>query len=258
MEKIGVALVCGASQGIGKACGYELARNGYQVFFVARRVEILQEVVASCPNSGLEHGLFQCDFQSQDAVEQLCKKLQSMDLQFNVLVNNASGPPAGGFQDVDLKIIMDGLQSHTLAIHQLVNALVPGMKKSGSGRIINIISTSVKSPIANLYTSNLVRASVASQAKTMANELGKHGITVNNILPGFTNTQRLESLLENAAKQQGKTVKEVEVIWKGLAPLGRFAEPEETAYLAAFLASPKAAYITGTSIPVDGGRTQAF
>jgi 3-oxoacyl-[acyl-carrier protein] reductase len=173
----------------------------------------------------------------------------------HILVNNTGGPPAGPVLDASEEAFVETFNQHLVCNHILAKAVVPSMKAEGYGRIINVISTSVKIPLKNLGVSNTIRGAVASWAKTMANELGQFNITVNNVLPGFTTTKRLSTLIDNIAKK-GNTV--IDVVEKNMmeeVPMRRFADPAEVAAVAAFLASPAASYVNGVSIPVDGGRT---
>ncbi|MBA3694503.1 MAG: SDR family oxidoreductase, partial [Acidobacteria bacterium] len=173
----------------------------------------------------------------------------------HILVNNTGGPPAGKAIDANLEEFINAFQTHLLCNQILVQSLVSGMKAERYGRIINVISTSVKQPIPNLGVSNTIRGAVASWAKTLSGELGEFGITVNNVLPGFTRTQRLKSIIENNTKKSGATIEEVEMKMQSETPAKRFAEASEIANAIAFLASPAAAYINGINLPVDGGRT---
>jgi 3-oxoacyl-[acyl-carrier protein] reductase len=175
-----------------------------------------------------------------------------------VLVNNSAGPPPGAIANATAAQFLDTLQQQLLAAHGLAQHLLPGMRAQGFGRIINIISTSVREPIPNLGVSNTVRAAVAAWAKTLASEVAADGITVNSVLPGFTKTARLAQILENRARSTGRTLAEVEAEFLSVVPAGRFAEPAEVAAAVAFYASPAAGYITGTTLAVDGGRTKAL
>ena len=172
-----------------------------------------------------------------------------------ICINNAGGPKAGPLLDAAPEDFMQAFQTHVVAAQTLAQLLVPGMKEKNYGRIINIISTSVKIPIPNLGVSNTIRGAMASWAKTLANEVGEFGITVNNVLPGFTATERLEALKEGAAKRLNKTPSDIEQMWLNTIPAKRFAKPDETAEAITFLASPAASYINGINLPVDGGRT---
>jgi 3-oxoacyl-[acyl-carrier protein] reductase len=179
--------------------------------------------------------------------------MQKNDVQ--ILINNTGGPPAGPIIEAPEDAFVNAFNQHLICNHILTKAVVPSMKETGYGRVINIISTSVKVPLKNLGVSNTIRGAVASWAKTMANELGPYNITVNNILPGSTRTQRLESLIKTIAINSNKSIETVELEMQNEIPLKRFADPLELAAVVAFLASPAASYVNGVSIPVDGGKT---
>lgn len=247
-------MVCGASQGIGAATAHELAELGAQVTVLSRSEEKLAEVIKTLPGSQSRHGMIVVDLGNAAKVERFVKdELKSGPI--DILVCNAGGPPGGPLLDAKPETFLKGLENHILANNLMAQTVVPGMKEKGYGRIINIISTSVKVPIPNLGVSNTIRGAVASWAKTLATELGPSGITVNNVLPGFTETPRLEALKEAAAERLEKSVDEVEAMWKNSVPMKRFADPREVAAAIAFLATPAAGYINGINIPVDGGRT---
>jgi len=176
------------------------------------------------------------------------------DGPFHILVNNTGGPPPGEIADAESEEFLDAFSKHLLCNQIMTKAVLPGMKAEGYGRIINIISTSVKQPIVNLGVSNTTRGAVASWAKTLSREVASFGITVNNILPGTTNTARLHSLFAELASKRGVKSKDIEEEWRSEIPTGRIAEPEEIAFVIAFLASPAASYINGINLPVDGGR----
>ena len=176
----------------------------------------------------------------------------------NILVNNTGGPAGGPIEDAKIDEFIHAFSNHLLCNHILVKAVKEGMKKSGYGRIINIISTSVKQPLNGLGVSNTIRGAVANWSKTMANELGQFGITVNNVLPGATDTIRLQSIMETNATKKGKSVEEIKQEMANEVPLKRIAQPEEIANAVAFLASPAASYINGINVPVDGGRTKSL
>lgn len=250
-----IAVVCGSTQGIGRAIAEAFAEAGATCFLVARNAESLQEVKSKLAvNHKQEHKTFVADFTDISQLETAINNIvKSGDVQ--ILVNNTGGPKPGPITEVPGSDFVKAFQQHIVCNQMFVRALIPAMKKHGSGRIINIISTSVKIPIANLGASNTIRAAVASWAKTLSNELGLFNITVNNILPGFTDTARLTSLIENIAKNSGASKEEVTANLKKDIPMKRFGEASELASLAVFLASEAASYITGTSIPVDGGKT---
>lgn len=247
-----VALVCGASKGIGRETALAFAKAGARVIALSRSEDALQKLISELPGDG--HSYIAQDISDIETLkENLKEKLQHYE-NIHVLVCNSGGPKGGPLMAADSEEFIKGMQGHLVANHTMIKMLVPGMEKEGYGRVINVISTSVKIPIPNLGVSNTVRGAVASFSKTLANELGPKNITVNNVLPGFTATERLDSLKEAAGKRLGKTVSEVEEMWKGQVPLRRFANPEETAAAVLFLSSPLAGYINGVSLPVDGGR----
>lgn len=243
------ALVCGASQGIGLACAQLLAQQGCQVVAVARRQEVLSDVLKTLSGSG--HQILALDLAN---TTQLMNELKSMKA-VDIVINNAGGPPAGDLIEAQSEGFLKAFHEHILAAQLIAQATVPNMKANSYGRIINVISTSVKVPLAQLGVSNTIRGAMAAWAKSMANELGPYGITVNNILPGYTLTPRLETLKKNTATKSGRSENEIAEAWKQTIPLKRFAQPEEIAWAVAFLASPAASYISGINLPVDGGRT---
>ncbi len=249
------ALVCGGTQGIGKAIAVQLAQAGATVLVMARNEEKLQSVVNGLPSDkGQQHQYFVADFSDTSTVKNAAQKIAD-SRQVDILVNNTGGPPAGKAIDADPVEFLTAFNNHLINNHQLVQALVPKMKTAGYGRIINIISTSVKVPLHNLGVSNTIRGAVGNWSKTMANELAGFGITVNNILPGATETERLTNIIQN---KSAKLEIESDVVKKEMLaeiPMGRFGKPEEIAYAATFLSSSMAAYITGTNMVVDGGRT---
>lgn len=254
------AIVCGSTQGIGKAVAVELAALGASVTLVARNEEKLKETVGELDQAGgQQHDYIVADFSNPEEVRQQVQAyvqayVQAQD-EVHILVNNTGGPPGGPTIEAKPEEFLKAFNMHLINNQQIAQAVVPLMKKAGYGRIINIISTSVKEPIAGLGVSNTTRGAVASWAKTMANELGPFGITVNNVLPGSTKTNRIWSLVESRADKSGRSKEEVQEEMEAAIPARRFAEPEEVAAAAAFLATPAAAYINGVSLAVDGGRT---
>lgn len=250
------AIVCGSTQGIGKAIAVELALLGASVTLVARNENKLKEVVQELDQAqGQQHDYVVADFSNPEEVNQQIQAYVQKQEEVHILVNNTGGPPGGPITEAKPEEFLKAFNMHLINNHQLVQAVVPLMKTTGYGRIINIISTSVKEPIAGLGVSNTTRGAVASWAKTMANELGQFGITVNNVLPGSTKTGRIYSLVESRAEKSGRPKEEVQQEMESAIPARRFAEPEEVAAAAAFLATPAAAYINGVSLAVDGGRT---
>ena len=249
------AVVCGSTQGIGLAIAQELAVLGATCILLARNEERLKEAVVSLDTaSGQQHSFAVADFSKPDAVRAAIDPIVSQRA-IHILVNNTGGPAAGAITEATEEQFTNAFQQHLINNHILTRAVVPGMKATGYGRIINIISTSVKIPLPNLGVSNTIRGAVASWAKTMANELGQYNITVNNILPGLTETQRLESLINTTASKTGRPKEAVAKEIADSIPAKRFGTAQELAAVAAFLASPAASYVNGVSIPVDGGRT---
>ncbi|MEO5980211.1 MAG: SDR family oxidoreductase [Chryseolinea sp.] len=249
------AIVCGSTQGIGKAAAIEIALLGAGVTLVARDLKKLEGVVASLPRvEGQHHEFIQADF---DSPEELEKKISQYILttKVHILVNNTGGPPGGPLLNASIADFEKAYRSHLLCNHLMVQQVVPGMKEDKYGRIINVISTSVKIPLPNLGVSNTTRGAVANWSKTLSVELAPFNITVNNVLPGSTMTARLQSLMEERARQKGKSYEEVKAETAREVPAGRISEPEEVGAVIAFLASPAASYINGINVPVDGGRT---
>ncbi len=253
------ALVCGASAGIGLASAQALAMAGADITLLARREEALQVALTSLPRTH-EHqriGYVVADVSDalalRSRVDALCA-----DTAVQILINNSAGPPGGPAHGATPEAYLAVFQQHLIANQVLLQAVLPGMRAAHWGRIVNVISTSVKEPIANLGVSNTIRGAVASWAKTLASELGPFGITVNNVLPGYTRTQRLDQILDERAATTGKPREDIAAGMLATVPAGRFAEPGEIAAAIAFLCSPAAAYINGINLPVDGGRTRSL
>tara|TARA_B100000035_G_scaffold141934_1_gene120751 strand:- start:290 stop:1069 length:780 start_codon:yes stop_codon:yes gene_type:complete len=250
------AIVCGSTQGIGKAIAVGLAKQGVSLTLIARNESVLKEVVKTLDTSLAQNHNYLCvDF----ADNQFAKKIEILEkTNYDILINNTGGPASGPIADASAEDFLLAFKMHLLNNQILIQKVVGGMKKKSFGRIINIISTSVKAPIPGLGVSNTIRAAVANWAKTLSLELGSYGITVNNVLPGFTNTNRLKSLIEKKSNILGKSKIEVENEMKKSVPLNRFGEASEVANAAIFLSSPAASYINGINLPVDGGRTSSL
>ena len=251
------ALVCGSTQGIGLSAAQELARMGASVTLLARNEEKLKTAVGTLNKDldGQNHAYLVADFNHPDKLKSIIEQHLEGGLHYNILVNNTGGPAGGQAIDAGLDEFRIAFNQHLVCNQVMAQALVSGMKELGYGRVINVISTSVKIPLNGLGVSNTIRGAVANWSKTLANELGQFNITVNNVLPGATNTVRLSSIIENKAKKTGNTEDSILDGMKNQVPMKRVAEPEEVANAIAFLASPAASYINGINVPVDGGRT---
>lgn len=246
------ALVCGASRGIGRAVAETLAARGASVTVLARNAEALSRLRDALPViADARHSALAADLED---TARLGKRLEHANRPVHILVNNAGGPPGGPLLDAAPDDFRRGFERLLIAAHLLAQTFVPGMRESAYGRIVNIVSTSVREPIPNLGVSNTLRGACAGWAKTLAREVAPDAITVNNVLPGFTATDRIANLFRARADQSGKAVADIEAEARRQIPAARFAQPQETAAAVAFLASPEAGYITGASLPVDGGR----
>ncbi|GJQ30014.1 MAG: short-chain dehydrogenase [Phycisphaerae bacterium] len=250
------ALVCGSSSGIGRACAMELAALGASCVLLARDAEKLRAVQGDLESSrGQKHAVLSADLADPGAARSaVAAWLAQSGATIHIVVNNTGGPPAGSALDASPDALLAAFQSQLLAAQAIAQLVVPGMKAARFGRIINITSTSVKAPIPNLGISNIVRPAVAAWAKCLATELGPNGITVNNVLPGYTRTERLASLFRGRAAKQGVTEEAVEAEIIASTPARRLGEAAEIAAAVAFLASPAAGYVNGINLPVDGGR----
>jgi len=249
------ALVCGASQGIGLAAAQELAALGARCTLMARNEERLGAALQTLPGEG--HGMAVADFADVDAVSRAAGKVVD-SAPVDILVNNTGGPPGGPAHAADPDEYLTAFSQHLLCNQYLVRAVLPGMRAAGGGRIVNVISTSVKQPLDGLGVSNAVRGAVANWAKTLANELGPDGITVNNVLPGATRTARLRQIAEAKSSKTGVSAEEVLDTMAQTVPLRRLGEAHEIGAAIAFLCSPAAGYISGINLPVDGGRTRCL
>jgi len=250
------AIVCGSTKGIGKAIAVQLAKSGANVTLIARNESVLKGTLNDLDTSlGQKHDYLVCDFFKPLELEAEIDSYILKKKIVHILVNNTGGPPPGPVSTATLNEFTETFNAHLLCNHILAKACIQGMKADNYGRIINIISTSVKIPLKGLGVSNTIRGAVANWSKSLANELAPYGITVNNILPGATKTERLTGIISNKAEKAGKSEEEAEQEMLHEIPAGRFGRPEELAYAATFLASPMASYITGTNVVVDGGRT---
>ena len=250
-----LAIVCGSTQGIGLAIAKELAGMGAVCILLARNEPAVKEIVQQLPVPNQQlHEYYLADFTDTKQVQRAIEKIISHHA-VHILINNTGGPKAGPITEATEDEFNNAFQQHLINNDILTKAVVPGMKKLGYGRIINVISTSVRIPLNNLGVSNTIRAAVAAWAKTLSNELGQFNITVNNILPGFTDTQRLRSLIKSNAHRRGVSKEVIEKEMIDSIPARRFGDASEIAAVAAFLASPAASYVNGVSIPVDGGKT---
>lgn len=252
------ALVCGGSEGIGRATAFELASLGADVTVLARREDALQAVADALPAAaGQRHGIVVADIAQADALRSAVETLAA-SRPVHILINNTGGPPGGPAHSATIEAYLDAFHKHLVANQTLLQAVLPGMRAARWGRIVNVISTSVYEPIPNLGVSNTIRGAVASWAKTLSRELGADGITVNNVLPGYTRTQRLDQILGDRSSATGKTRDEIASGMLASVPVGRFADAQEIGGMIAFLCAPAAAYVNGQSIAVDGGRMQSI
>jgi 3-oxoacyl-[acyl-carrier protein] reductase len=245
------ALVCGSTQGIGWASAQALAAMGARCILFSRSAD---KLAAKVQELGDGHDFISADFSNPEEVRSVVAERVAKE-NIHILINNTGGPPGGKISEAETDAFLLAYNQHLICNHIITTAVIDGMKKDQYGRIVNVISTSVKIPLNGLGVSNTTRGAVASWSKTMANELAEFGITVNNVLPGATETGRLKSIIENKSTKLSKEYSEVEKGMLSVIPMKRFGQPEEIANVIAFLTSPSAAYLTGQSICVDGGRT---
>jgi 3-oxoacyl-[acyl-carrier protein] reductase len=253
------AIVCGSTQGLGFASAFELALLGSNVTLMARNEKKLKESLKKLDISKKQkHQYIVADFQIPQLVKNAIDKYLAKKNKVNILVNNTGGPKGGDITEATSEEFLQAFNSHLICNQILVQAVLPTMKSSGYGRIVNIISTSVKEPINGLGVSNTIRAAVASWSKTLANEVGQFGITANNVLPGYTRTARYDSIITNKAAASKKNEEEVEADFIASIPMRKIGTPEDFGAVVAFLCSPAASYITGINLPVDGGRLHSL
>ena len=245
------AVVCGATGGIGQAIAIAFADAGARVTVVGRDPDRIAQTLSGL--SGAGHDALEANFSDVGAVK-AAAELRARSGNVDILINNTGGPAAGPASASDPQVFLEAFQMHLVNAQTMLQTFLPGMKENSFGRVINIISTSVITPIPGLGVSNTIRGAVANWGRTVAAELGPFGITVNNVLPGFTATARLQSLFEGKAKRLGKTPEEVKADAISTIPAGRIGHVEELAAAALFLASPAGGYVNGVNLPVDGGR----
>lgn len=249
-----VAVVAGSSQGLGRAIADALAAEGVDLVVNSRSAEKLALVKAEIvEKTGARVEAIACDLTPTGGGEELIRASEAAFGQVDVLVTNTGGPPAGMFEDHSPEVWREAMAQNFDSVINLTRAVLPGMKERRWGRIVNVTSISVKQPVEGLILSNALRAGVTGFAKTISNEYAPFNITVNNVLPGYTRTERLIHLAEAVSERDGKSIDEVYEAWAGEIPLGRLAEPHELGAVAAFLCSEQASYVTGQSIAVDGG-----
>ena len=251
------ALVCGSTAGIGKATALALAEEGTIITLIARNEDKLKATLAALPQHR-NHDYIVADFSNPLELQKKVANYIKNNHGFHVLVNNTGGPKGGPIFSAEIEEFESAFSQHLKCNHVLVQSVVPYMKEQKYGRIINVISTSVKQPLDGLGVSNTIRGAVANWSKTLANELGQFGITVNNVLPGATGTERLTQIIKNKSAKSGSTEEEATDAMKNAIPAKRFAKPEELADAITFLASERASYINGINLPVDGGRTKSL
>lgn len=252
------ALVCGGSDGIGRAAAQELALLGADVTLLARRADALTDAAAALHcRDGQQHGWIQADLAQTDALRAQVQALVA-GKPVHILINNTGGPPGGPALTADIGAFLDAFTRHLVASQAIAQVVVPCMQAANWGRIVNVISTSVKEPIVGLGVSNTIRGAVASWSKTLSRELGPSGITVNNVLPGYTQTGRIAQIVTERAQASGQPESAILEGMRRNVPVGRFAQPAEIGGVIAFLCSPAAAYVNGVSLAVDGGRMQSI
>jgi 3-oxoacyl-[acyl-carrier protein] reductase len=248
-----VALVAASSRGLGRAVAEELAREGARLVLCARGEAALKETAASIRAAGASVEAIAADVSRPADVARVVDAGMTAYGRIDILVTNSGGPPAGPFESHDADAWHEAVRQNLDSVVELTRAVLPGMKARRWGRIINVTSIAVKQPVDNLILSNSVRAAVTGFARTLANEVASFGITVNNVMPGYTRTQRVDELAARNASLRGTSAEAETAVWERQIPMGRLGRPDEFAAMVAFLASERASYTTGASIPVDGG-----
>ena len=253
------ALVAGASQGLGEACARQLAEQGAEVLLLARSRDRLEVIAGSLPNgNGRRHAVIAVDAADRGAVTAALQGEIERGGAVHIWINNTGGPAPGPAHAAEPEAYLRAFSQHLVTAQAILGLLLPGMREARYGRILNVLSTSVKQPIPNLGVSNSIRAAMANWAKTLAGELGPDGITVNNVLPGLTRTPRLDGLISHLAAGSGRSQEQVADAMLAAIPARSFAEPAEFAAAVGFLAAPVGAYINGVNLPVDGGSTASL
>ena len=249
-----VALVAAASTGLGRAVAEELAAEGSSLILCARGEERL---IATCDeireSTGAEILAVAADLSLQADIERIVVEGMKRFTQIDILVTNTGGPPAGKFESLSREDWENATRDLLMSVMELTKLVLPGMKERRWGRVLNITSIAVKQPVDNLMLSNSIRSAVTGFARTLANEVADHGVTVNNIMPGYTATERVNELAQTLAEREGVASADIRARWESEIPMRRLGHPKEFAALAAFLVSERASYITGSSIAVDGG-----
>ena len=249
-----VAIVAAASRGIGFACARDLAREGARVFLCSRDARHASDAAQKIhEETGADVAGLACDVRNEAEVAAFVNLAIERGGRIDICVTNAGGPPAKTFAQTDLEALREAFELNALSAIRFAKLVLPGMLERKWGRIINITSVSVKQPIDGLLLSNTVRAGLTGWAKTVSNEVAAQGVTVNNVAPGYTLTERQDELAEVRGKAAGKSKQEIIDSWALQAPIQRMAQPEEISAAVAFLASERASYITGVTLAVDGG-----
>ncbi|MDH5381139.1 MAG: SDR family oxidoreductase [Cyclobacteriaceae bacterium] len=253
------ALIGGGSQGLGLASAIELSKLGASCTLVSRKEETLENALLNLDVSkGQTHNYLVADYSKPSEILEKVKAKLEKGYVWHILLLNSGGPASGNILDLSVSDFQQGFDMHFHTSHELSRLLIPGMKAAGYGRIVSVLSISIKQPIAELPVSNAIRSGLASWAKTLANEVGKFNITVNNVLPGYTETDRLEYLFEKRAELASTSVEKIKEVYKEQVPMKRLGKPEEFGAAVAFLCSPAASYINGINLPVDGGATKSL